>query len=513
MKVIKKILSVFLAFTLLVTVMPLKVEAASGSVSISSNKSQVVVGNSVTFTVKVSSSVGMVALQYAISYDDSMLSLTSGSKSGAPVFDSSTKSKTYSFTFKAKKSGTAKFSFQGTGAAWEGDNEISFASKSKSVKIITQEELQASYSSNNYLSSLSIDNYALSPKFSKDVNSYTVNVDANTTSVRIRATKSDSSASVSGVGNISVKDGLNRLTVRVTAENGSTRTYTINVTVKELKPINVKVDDQDYTVVRKSNELKSPSDLFKASTIKIGEDEVPALSNSNESLFLIGLKDTDGNIKLFMYDDGEYKPYNGFTFNTSTLSISDQEIKGMDKTTITIDDKEVTAYQAKNDKDYAYFYATNVENNETNVYKYDLKEKTVQRYSEIKPEIEKEEEKDVTNNDDIKLYKYIIIGLTALLILTYLVILINLIRAPSKKKKKLEDMDELDKINEELEYKEKLKEEISVKIDDEDIPKEEIGEDQAEFNEEEAVSIEDFLDEKPKKKKKKKKKKKDQDNK
>ena len=46
--------------------------------------------------------------------------------------------------------------------------------------------------------------------------------------------------------------------VKVTAENGSVKTYVINVIVKKYNPIEVKIGDETYTVVRKKSLLEAP---------------------------------------------------------------------------------------------------------------------------------------------------------------------------------------------------------------------------------------------------------------
>ncbi len=414
-----------------------KVEAASGTISISANKSQVVVGNSVSFTVNVKYSGGMSALQYNISYDSSMLSLTSGSSSDA-VGLNNVKNKSYTFTFRAKKSGSATFKFNAKGSTWSGDSEINFSTASKSVKIITQEQLEASYSKNNNLSSLAVEGATLSPSFTSSVTSYTVNLPPNTETIKITGKKADSTASVSGLGEHSVEDGKNTIKVVVTAQNGASKTYTITALVEELDPINVSVNDEEYTIVRKEKLLASPSTEFKKTTIKIADDEVPALLNEKAQIFLIGLKDKDGNITLFVYDEktNSYKKYNQYNFKNITLYINDKNLEIAEaKKEITYDEKTITAYTIKND-DYYYFYATNLETGKENLYRYDALENTVQRAivntrGEVATlPIEEEEEKDYT-----KLYQYCIIGLVAFIFLTYLIMMIRAIRRKSKRGK------------------------------------------------------------------------------
>lgn len=438
----KNILSIFILLIGIFTISITKVDAATGSISITTNKSTVVVGDSVKFTVTVNSPKNMAALQYDISYNSAMLNLTSGNSSDAPVFSGDgIKKKTYTFTFKAKKSGTAALTFNAVGATMVGEEEIKFTSKSKSVKIITQEQLEASYSKNNNLSKLGVEGYTLSPSFSPSITSYTVNLPANTETIKVTGTKADSSASVEGLGTKSVEDGSNTIKIVVTAENGSTKTYTINAIVEELDPINVTVDDKEYTVVRKAKLLEAPSSDFIASTTKLNDHDIPTLFNEKANMTLVGLKDSEGNINLFIYKNNTYTKYNQYTFDKVTLHILDKEITDYVKkedielinTNIVsipkTDNNKITTYILKDDK-YNYFYAINLENGKENIYRFDKEENTVQRHKFV------EEQPIVVTEEDKTTYQYIIIGLLAFIFLTYLIILINLLTKGNKKKVK-----------------------------------------------------------------------------
>ena len=92
-------------------------------------------------------------------------------------------------------------------------------------------------SSNSYLSSLTIDGYELESEFSKEMLEYSVTVKEGTEKIKINAQLADSSAKVSGIGEVSVTEGINTFNIVVTAENGSKRTYVLKVLVKEYKPI------------------------------------------------------------------------------------------------------------------------------------------------------------------------------------------------------------------------------------------------------------------------------------
>lgn len=434
MKKSKNIISVFITIIGLLIITTTKVDAATGTIKISSNTSKVVVGDNITFTVKVSSNVGLVALQYNISYDSSKLSLTSGNPAGAPVFNQSTKSATYTFKFKAKKSGTATFIFNAYGATWDGDAEVKLPSVSKSVTIITQKQLEDSYSKNNNLSSLSVENATLSPTFSQSITSYTVNLPANTETIKITGQKADSRSSVSGLGEHNVVDGKNTIKVIVTAENGATKTYTITAVVEELDPINVVIDTEEYTVIRKEKLLEPPSSDFTPTTVKINNEEVPSLTNDKLKLTIVGLKDSNGNIKLYIYDENNqtYTKYNQLSFKNLTLYIENKEVENTNnKEKFLINEETINGYTRKDD-DFYYFYAINLETGKENLYRYDIDEETVQRTTPI--ENTKSNKKDEKNNDEIKGYQYIILGLIGFIFLTYIIILINLLRKNKKDK-------------------------------------------------------------------------------
>lgn len=84
-------------------------------------------------------------------------------------------------------------------------------------------------SGNNNLSSLSISPGTLSPGFSAGTTSYSASVSNSTTSVAVSAKAADGKAKVAVWGNTGLSVGNNTVTVQVTAENGSKKTYTINV--------------------------------------------------------------------------------------------------------------------------------------------------------------------------------------------------------------------------------------------------------------------------------------------
>lgn len=99
-------------------------------------------------------------------------------------------------------------------------------------------------SSNNKLASLSVSGgYDISPNFSSSKTSYEVSVPSTVSSITVYATRADSSASITGTGKMSLQTGTNTRTIKVTAENGNVKKYTLKVTRAAEKKVQIKVTE------------------------------------------------------------------------------------------------------------------------------------------------------------------------------------------------------------------------------------------------------------------------------
>ena len=100
-----------------------------------------------------------------------------------------------------------------------------------------------SLSSNNYLKTLEIKGYEI--KFDKNTLEYEITVDSDVTSLDITAISELTSANVRIYGNDNFKEGENIVTVVVTAEDGSEKTYTIKVNKKAKDEVTEDDDNAD----------------------------------------------------------------------------------------------------------------------------------------------------------------------------------------------------------------------------------------------------------------------------
>lgn len=471
------------------------VDAASANVKVTTNKSQVVVGNTFTVTTKISGS-DLGSWQWTLSYDTKKFKLVSG---GNVFFfsESGENQKTKTWTLKAIAKGSGNITVKAAGAfSYKNESAIKVTTNSKTVKVITQAELEASYSKDNNLKSLSIDGLKLEPSFNKDTTDYKVTAESNTTEIKINAALSDSKASLSGTGTFKVTEGENKFTITVEAENGSVKKYNILVNVTDPNPITAKINDKDYTVVKRESNLIKPED-YEKKEITINDQKVPAFYNEVNNFTLVGLKNAEGDISLFLYDSetntfSEYKEIKLDQLKLYPLSI-DREIDNYKLSKITINDIEFDALVLDN-SDYAIIHAQNMNNGTNDYYTYDKKTNTVITYTDetLKPLQEK-----------INKYEKMILLLTGETVLVFFIlicILISKIRHTKKRKRLHKMMMEQKELEErQKEIKEK---EVAEKIEQEKESNENENEEVKEESNEETKE-----ENKPKRKKKDKKKK------
>lgn len=422
-------------------VIPKTVFAASGKINVSGT-STVVVGNNVTVTVTLSSSTLIGSWEMSLNYDKNYLQLRSAtSESNGIRMAASTatgvKSKSYTFTFKTLKKGSTSVSVGGYLAyAYADLSEISLSSNSKKINIITQAELEASYSKNNNLASLAVEGFTLTPEFNANTLEYSVTVPEDTKNVNITGTVQDKKASINGVGVHDVNQGNNKFLVTVKAENGSEKTYTINVDVKDENPIEVTVGDKKYTVVKIKENLPIAS-LYNEYSVKINEFDIPAYKNDYTGLVLVGLKDNEGNISLFIYDDenNSYKEYSELKSSQITIYPlkPEEDVEGYKKGNVKIQDIDVEGFYLNEDSDFFVIYGVNVETGDKGFYMYDKKMQTLIKYND---------ELSSLLSEKIKLYTYIIIGFISLSVVM-LIIIIVLVCKKGKKKKRGKDKEKV----------------------------------------------------------------------
>ena len=310
----------------------------AASLSVTAN-STVTVGSNVS--VRISGGTGKVGIS------SSNTSILSSGTSSLWIEPSGT------VTFKANKVGKATITVRALDLADSNGNEMT-GSKSITINVVEKKV----YSSVNNLKSLNVDDYELSPKFDSSTTSYNVTVPKGTEKINIKAEVEDSKSNLSGTGEKSVAEGMNKFDIIVTAENGASKTYTLNVEVEE-DPILINMNQQDYSIVKKEEILPQVSSYYSLTKIKYNyvvdgekiEYELPAYYSEITKYTLMGLKDEKGNVELYIYDEktNKFTLYKEYNFGNIVLYKTDTPkesiLDDMIKTKVKLNEEELEAYQ------------------------------------------------------------------------------------------------------------------------------------------------------------------------
>lgn len=423
----------YLLFGVLLFVIGANVSNAA-SLSIATSKRTVTVGSTVNVTVTASGAAGW---EYCLSYDSSIFTLVSStSDTGGSCVRTGSTLIGYSkvnYTLRANKSGTSTIGIRDYGMYNDAGENISASVGSVTLTTKTQAEIEASYSTDANLRNLSIEGYELTPDFDKNTLEYELEVENEVEKIDIKATRSDNSAHVTGIGEKELSEGINKFDIVVTAQKGNKKTYTITVNRKELNPITVKVDRVNYNVVRKAESLEAPI-YYTSNTVIIDDTEVPAFTSEITGYTLVGLKDEEGNIALYIYENGTYRIYKqigneGFIFIIEDVK---EPLEGYEnKKNIKINEIDTDVYFASEDDELVLIYGMNASSGKKNWYKYDIKEGTFQRHIE-------EENKSAFSNEEFSILLIACASGFALSILIIIVLSIMLAKKDKQRKKLIE---------------------------------------------------------------------------
>lgn len=170
-------------------------------------------------------------------------------------------------------------------------------------------------SPNYMLKSIKVSGYNLTPTFDKYVTSYSLIVPYETSSITITATQLDQKATVSGTGSKSLSVGKNQLEIKVKAENGAIRTYTLNV-VREagsqttLSSNKYKIDEKKLIITGITNlnvsELKKGFSVENGSmkiTDSSGKELTTSVGTGSQIRVYNGQKELDRTYTIVIYGD------------------------------------------------------------------------------------------------------------------------------------------------------------------------------------------------------------------
>ncbi|MDO5128098.1 MAG: cadherin-like beta sandwich domain-containing protein, partial [Eubacteriales bacterium] len=488
-------------------------KAEDVSVIIALSSSSVSKGDTVTVTISVNGS-SLSAYTMYVSYSSGLLQFNSGSGAvvaggGGTVNISGTGAGTVTLSFTAIAEGQASVSTSsaefydingtqlsvahagvviqvGGDASTEQPTTEQPTTEKPSTANPTTEEGK---SDNSNLVRLQLTNGTLEPEFVYYQTSYFVQLDKDVTSLGVVAEAEDSKAKVQINGADELKPGENKVTIVVTAENGSTKTYSIRVVVGELlEDVQIEIAEKKYAFVNEIEKEYVPEGYIET-TVSYGDWNIVAYESPNKQLILIGLKEiisvnddsqdadqttdreTDEQIDeiiWFIYDEENQKfvPYEEVLAANNRYVIMELpegvEIPdGYAEAELTINDKIVLAYRSEyaTDADMYLVYAMNIYGN-TGFYLYDRAEQTFMRYAPddiLQPETATVADatvidaKPVTNNktDDTFSRMILIISLVGCICLLIIFVVLSFVQI-SKKRQLREELDLAESMVEQL---------------------------------------------------------------
>ena len=321
--------------------MLLSITALASTGQISFSDPSVTLGTDVNVTMKVKSTDGTLSkADITVTYDTSVLEFVSGTDAdgGAGTVrihgasnGAGTGELAYNLKFKTLTAGPTSINIS-TQEVYDSNEALVDITHQGSSTV--QVAAEASASGDASLAELTVSPGELSPEFSEDVTSYDVTVGTDVDRLAINAVAAGEGASVSVSGNDALNMGENAVSITVKAQDGTQTVYNLKVTKQE----------------------GGASDA-EGSTETVNEG---VKLSSKEKTITIMNPGTDVEIP-----DG---------FAESTIDIDGHQVKGW-------------VWKADSDHQYCILYGMN-DAGELSFYRYDLTEKTLQRYFEDPVEVE-----------------------------------------------------------------------------------------------------------------------------
>ena len=373
-------------------------------ISVSAGQGSVSVGKTVAFSITVPS--GSEAWTYSVSWSGN-LTLESGDT--APMgFEGD--SRTNQLVFRANSTGT--------GSVWISAGSYCIAgvdydaSGSASVTIVAADKPDdsepapaptpsgggsstgnnpgVSLSSNSALSSLTVSAGTLTPAFDPAITEYTLSLPSQSDRLTITANPSDSRATVQGDGDISLQDGETSLSVVVTAEDGSAKTYTITVQVAQAPTLFLDYNGQRLGVVKDVSQVTPPAGFAPAEPITYSGDTLPIwtdVSGKRTLVYLMDEKTSAQGFYLFSQTTGVQSPYLPILCGSVTYIYTDipkelSSVPGLTPATVKAFGQTLNGwtYNDASLKDFCVLYLMD-DAGSYGYYTYDSREETLQRFS------------------------------------------------------------------------------------------------------------------------------------
>lgn len=199
--------------------------------------------------------------------------------------------------------------------------------KKDTTKKETKKE-EVKKSNNSYLSSLNVEDFSLTPEFNKETEKYFLSVNQDINTLEINAKPEDSKAKVEISENENLDFGITPITVKITAEDGTTREYIIEVNKQDtslgLSSLSVSSETQDLEF---SPKFDKNTTSYILNTEEVSKLNIEALANYEDATIDITgnseLKNGENIITIKVQKDDEVKTYT-LTVNNHKQSLIDK---------------------------------------------------------------------------------------------------------------------------------------------------------------------------------------------
>lgn len=378
---------------------------ASG-ITVSAGQSTVSVDRTVAFTITVPSDAEVWL--YRVEYSSNLTWVSGQTTVEGYSFDPGTR--VNQLVFRANSPGTGTVNISAGSYAINGTNYD--ASGSASVTIVAADKPDdsepapaptpsgggsstgnnpgVSLSSNNALSSLTVSAGTLTPAFDPAITEYTLSLPSQSDRLTITANPSDSRATVQGDGDISLQDGETSLSVVVTAEDGSPKTYTITVQVAQAPTLFLDYNGQRLGVVKDVSQVTPPAGFAPAEPITYSGDTLPIwtdVSGKRTLVYLMDEKTSAQGFYLFSQTTGVQSPYLPILCGSVTYIYTDipkelSSVPGLTPATVRAFGQTLNGwtYNDASLKDFCVLYLMD-DAGSYGYYTYDSREETLQRFS------------------------------------------------------------------------------------------------------------------------------------
>ena len=377
---------------------------ASG-ITVSAGQSTVSVDRTVAFTITVPSDAEVWL--YRVEYSSNLTWVSGQTTVEGYSFDPGTR--VNQLVFRANSPGTGTVNISAGSYAINGTNYD--ASGSASVTIVAADKPDdsepapaptpsggsstgnnpgVSLSSNSALSSLTVSAGTLTPAFDPAIMEYTLSLPSQSDRLTITANPSDSRATVQGDGDISLQDGETSLSVVVTAEDGSAKTYTITVQVAQAPTLFLDYNGQRLGVVKDVSQVTPPAGFAPAEPITYSGDTLPIwtdVSGKRTLVYLLDEKTSAQGFYLFSQTTGVQSPYLPILCGSVTYIYTDipkelSSVPGLTPATVKAFGQTLNGwtYNDASLKDFCVLYLMD-DAGSYGYYTYDSREETLQRFS------------------------------------------------------------------------------------------------------------------------------------